>query len=213
MHSVAVTPPAAAALEPIFSAAGARPPVYLSDPAELRTVTGFEFHRGCLALAHRPDAMPMPDLSRATRVLALEGVGNPDNIGGLFRSALALHVDAVLLDPASGDPFYRKAIRTSMAAVLRLPFARVEEWPRGLDALRRAGFVIAALTPASGAVALDEFARAPHPRLVVAVGSEGAGLSDALLRYADIRVRIPIDDRADSLNVVVAAGIALSVLR
>lgn len=212
VHSIAVTPSAAAALEPILTVARQRPPTYVCDVAELRAVTGYDFHRGCLALAYRPVTAPTLDLSRATRVLALEGIGNPDNVGGLFRTAFAFGVDGVLLDPASADPFYRKAIRTSMAAVLRLAFARVDAWPSGLDPLRRAGFVIAALTPSRDAVELHEFARTPHPRLALVAGSEGAGLSDALLGYADTRVRIPIDARADSLNVVVAAGIALNVL-
>jgi tRNA G18 (ribose-2'-O)-methylase SpoU len=212
VHSIAVTAPAAEALEAVLARAASRPPLHVCDAGELQAVTGFHFHRGCVALAERPRTLPIPDLTNATRVLALEGVGNPDNVGGLFRAAFALGVDALLLDPTSGDPFYRKAIRTSMAATLRLPFARVAAWPDGLDGVRRAGFEIAALTPASDAIALGEFARSPHPRLLLAVGSEGAGLGAPMMRYADARVRIPIDDRADSLNVVVAAGIALQRL-
>jgi tRNA G18 (ribose-2'-O)-methylase SpoU len=212
VHSVAITPSAAAAMAPILAAAHQPPPIYRCDVEELRAVTGFDFHRGCLALAYRSAPASAVELSHATRVLVLEGVGNPDNVGGLFRTAFAFGVDGILLDPASADPFYRKAIRTSMAAVLRVPFARADEWPSGLDPLRRAGFVVAALTPSRDAVALREFARAPHPRLALVVGSEGDGLSDALLRYADISVRIPIDARADSLNVAVAAGIALQML-
>jgi tRNA G18 (ribose-2'-O)-methylase SpoU len=212
VHSIAVTAPAAKALEAVLARATSSPPLHVCPAAELQAVTGFHFHRGCVALAERPRTLPIPDLTNATRVLALEGVGNPDNVGGLFRAAFALGVDALLLDPTSGDPFYRKAIRTSMAATLRLPFARVAEWPDGLEEVRRAGFEIAALTPAADAIGLDDYARAPHPRLLLAVGSEGAGLGASMMRYADARVRIPIDDRADSLNVVVAAGIALSAL-
>jgi len=213
VHSIAVAPPAATALEPVLARLPDRPPLHIADSAQLCATTGFNFHRGCLALAFRPDALPVPDFSRATRILALEGVGNPDNVGGLFRTAFALGVDAVLLDSSSGDPFYRKAIRTSMAATLRLPFARVVTWPGGLDGLRRSGFEIVALTPAHDASALQDYAAVPHPRLILAVGAEGAGLSAQMMRYADARVRIQIDDRADSLNVVVAAGIALSALR
>jgi tRNA G18 (ribose-2'-O)-methylase SpoU len=212
VHSIAVTAPAAEALGAVLARAASAPPLHVCAAAELQAVTGFHFHRGCIALAERPRTLPIPGLTSATRVLALEGVGNPDNVGGLFRAAFALGVDALLLDPASGDPFYRKAIRTSMAATLRLPFARVAEWPDGLDEVRRAGFEIAALTPAPDAIGLDDYARAPHPRLLLAVGSEGAGLGASMMRYADARVRIPIDARADSLNVVVAAGIALSAL-
>jgi tRNA G18 (ribose-2'-O)-methylase SpoU len=213
VHSVAVTPTALAVLEQALDAVATRPPLFVCDVDELRATTGFDFHRGCLALAFRPEAPALPDLSSARRLLALEGIGNPDNVGGLFRTAFALGAGAVLIDPATGDPFYRKAIRTSMAATLRLPFARLPEWPSDLDFARRAGFEIAALTPSAGAIPLDEFARTVHPRLALVVGSEGTGLSRALLRYADVSVRIPIDEHADSLNVTVAAGIALSALR
>ena len=213
IHSIAVTPAAAGALERVLELVASRPPVFVCGTDELHAITGFNFHRGCVALARRPPLSTMPDPESATRLLALEGVGNPDNVGGLFRTALALGVDAVLLDPASGDPFYRKAIRTSMAATLRLPFGRLAAWPDGLEPVRRAGFEIAALTPAADAIAIDDFARAAHPRLLIAVGSEGAGLGTALMQYADTRVKIPIDGRADSLNVVVAAGIALATLR
>lgn len=213
VHSIAVTRPAAAALEPVLAAVGVRPPIYVCEAGELRSATGFDFHRGCLALAHRPHAISVPDLTAATSVLALEGVSNPDNVGGLFRAAFAFGVDAVLLDCTSADPFYRKAIRTSMAATLRLPFGRVDRWPDGLDGARRTGFEIVALTPSPEAIALDDFTRRTHSRFVIAVGSEGVGLSRATIRYADVSVRIPIDDRADSLNVVVAAGIVLHRLR
>jgi tRNA G18 (ribose-2'-O)-methylase SpoU len=213
IHSIAVTPAAAERLDRMLGRVPSRPPVFVCDADELHAVTGFNFHRGCVALAHRPRTLPTPDLENATRVLALEAVGNPDNVGGLFRVAFAFGVGAVLLDPASGDPFYRKAIRTSMAATLRLPFARLTAWPDALEEVRRADFEIAALTPAPDAIAIEDFARVAHPRLLIAVGSEGAGLGTRVLRYADARVRIPIDGRADSLNVVVAAGIALATLR
>ena len=212
VHSVVVTPPAAAALADVFRQ---RPEVHVEvvDPDVLHEITGFEFHRGCLALAHRPPAaMVAADLVQGTRLLALEGVGNPDNVGGLFRIAFAFGVEAVLLNPSTADPLYRKAIRTSMAATLRVPFVRLSPWPNSLDPLRAAGFQIVALTPDPEAVDLEEYARHAAERLVLLVGSEGPGLHETSLRDADARVRIPIHPRADSLNVVVAAGIALNRL-
>jgi tRNA G18 (ribose-2'-O)-methylase SpoU len=151
--------------------------------------------------------------SGASRLIALEGVGNPDNIGGVFRTALAFGVDGIILDPASADPLYRKAIRTSMGAALRMPFARVAQWPHGLDVLRNEGFQIVALTPDAGATNVDDFPVRADARLALLLGSEGDGLSAGVLRYADVRLRIPIDATADSLNVVVAAGVALHTLR
>jgi tRNA G18 (ribose-2'-O)-methylase SpoU len=149
----------------------------------------------------------------ATRVLALEGVTDPDNVGGLFRTAFALGVDAVMLDAATADPLYRKAIRTSMAATLRLPFVRVDDWLAGLASLRAAGLHIVALTPNAGALPLAEYVPRADDRIALVVGSEGHGMSAESLALADVAVRIPVDPRADSLNVVTAAAIALERLR
>jgi tRNA G18 (ribose-2'-O)-methylase SpoU len=210
--SVAVTPVAAQALAPVLE----RHPgvtVHVCDPAALEAVTGFDFHRGCLALARRPAAsLPLETFASSSRLIALEGVGNPDNVGGLFRVALALGAGGVLLDPTTADPLYRKAIRTSMAATLRVPFARVEPWPSSLDVLKARGFQVVALTPDPKAISIADFVVEPGSRLILALGSEGAGLDEGTMGYADVRLRLPIDPRADSLNVVVAAGIALNRL-
>lgn len=211
-HSVLVTPAAAAALAGMLER---RPdvPVLVTAPETLREVTGFNFHRGCLALARRPaHQMRLADLAAASRLLAIESVSDPDNVGGLFRTAFALGVDAVVLDGASGDPLYRKAIRTSMAATLRVPYVRVDAWLDAFDALRGAGFRIAALTPHPEAAPLAEYAARADDRLVLVVGSEGFGMRAESLARADVRLRIPIDPRADSLNVVTAAAIALYAL-
>jgi tRNA G18 (ribose-2'-O)-methylase SpoU len=211
--SVAVTPAAAQALAAVLE----RHPdvaVHICDPQDLEAVTGFDFHRGCLALGRRAAApAPLDTFATASRLLALEGVGNPDNVGGLFRVALALGASGVLLDRTSADPLYRKAIRTSIAASLRVPFTRVAPWPSGLDGLKAQGFHVIALTPDADAVSIDDYAVEPGRQLILALGSEGAGLQPDSMRYADVRLRIPIDARADSLNVVVAAGIALHALR
>src|SRR5690349_16351799 len=114
--------------------------VYVCEDPTLASITGFNFHRGCLALVRRPAALPIDALMGASTLIALEGVINPDNVGGIFRSAAALGAGGILLDPASGDPFYRKAIRTSMGAALRLPFVRLQNWPADLQLFRAEGF-------------------------------------------------------------------------
>jgi tRNA G18 (ribose-2'-O)-methylase SpoU len=209
VHSVLVTPPAAAALGGTFSA---RPDVdvLVCEPAVVREITGFDFHRGCLALGYRDGCgIHEEELHAFARILALEGVGNPDNVGGLFRAALALGADAVLLDGTTADPLYRKAIRTSMGATLRVPYARAADWPSSLDRLRADGFRTIALTPRPDAIPLSEVRVSPPGRMVVVVGSEGAGLAPATFDRVDSIVRIPQEPGADSLNVVVAASIAL----
>lgn len=209
VRSLLVTPAALRGLGP--EATGAA--VYVADPVVLEAVTGFNFHRGCLALVRRPADegawTPQPD---ARLLLALEGVGNPDNVGGLFRVAAAFGADGVLLDPSSGDPFYRKAVRTSMGAVLNLPFARVTPWPDAFAGFRKAGFQVAALTPRPVARPINDLTPEAGRRIIVLVGAEGQGLSEAAMGAADLLIRIPIAPGVDSLNVTVAAGIALSRL-
>ena len=210
VRSLLLTP---AAVHDFGAALACDAPIYVAEQAILDGITGVKFHRGCLALAQRPTEDRTADrFERAALLLAMEGVGNPDNIGGLFRIAAAFGADGVLLDPASGDPFYRKAVRTSMGAVFALPFVRLGPWPSALERFKLAGFEVVALTPAADARTLDDFAAEDHRSLIVLVGTEGAGLSEGVLRAADATVRIPITAGVDSLNVTVAAGIALSRL-
>ena len=213
VHSILLNRAAHAAIGEPLSTAGA-PVLVCSDSSLLATITGYNFHRGCLALVTRPPPGKLADLLTRRCVLALEGVGNPDNIGGLFRTAAALGAHGLLLDERSGDPFYRKAIRTSMGAVLRLPFVRAGNWKETLGTFRERGFKVIALTPSASAVDVSEVPPlGADDQVLVMVGAEGPGLDPASLEEADLRVRIPIDDAVDSLNVVVAAGIALERLR
>ena len=106
------------------------------DDPTLESITGYNFHRGCLALVHRPPDLAPAALHGARRLLGIENIANPDNIGGLFRTAAAFAVDGVVLNTASGDPLYRKAVRTSMGASLRVPYARADAWLPALAELR-----------------------------------------------------------------------------
>jgi tRNA G18 (ribose-2'-O)-methylase SpoU len=212
-QSVLVTPAALAAMQDLLDTE--RCPIYVCDQATLSDLTGFNFHRGCLAIGERPDAAePLERLARARCLLALEGVGNPDNVGGLFRAAAALGSDAVLLDTSCADPLYRKSIRTSMGAVFRLPFAVVDDWVSTIRTLDRGDVDIVALTPNPSAMRLADIARnrAPKRRLILMLGAEGPGLSSEAMDIATVAARIPIAPDVDSLNVVVAAGIALAAL-
>jgi tRNA G18 (ribose-2'-O)-methylase SpoU len=196
-----------AALESVASAA----PVYVCDAPDFLGITGRDFHRGCLALVERPLPRALGDVLPPARLLVLlDAVGNADNVGAVFRSAAAFGVDAAILGPSCCDPLYRKAIRTSMAATLRVPFVRLDEWTDQLSQIRAAGFAIVALTPREPSETIDAFLVRPRPpRVAVLVGGEGPGLTPALEAAADYRVRIPIRADVDSLNLAVAAGIAL----
>ena len=188
-------------------------PVCVCATGAFLAVTGFDLHRGCLALVRRPPPPPADALiDRARTLVVLEAISNPDNVGGIFRNAAAFGADGVLLGPASCDPLYRKAIRTSMGAALQVPFARcdADDWPAPLARAQAAGLTIVALTPRAPSDPLEEIApRLASARVALVVGSEGAGLTDAVEAMADYRVRIPVSELVDSLNVAVAAGIAL----
>jgi len=194
-------------------------PIYQAPSQVLRELAGFHLHRGCLALGRRPDDSALEDLLvRATRedgsslVVVLEGLTNHDNVGGVFRNAMALGADAVVLCPRCCDPLYRKAIRTSLGGALCVPFARMTEWPAGLARLRAAGYSLVALDPSGASIA--RVARQGLPRRAALVlGTEGAGLSPEALDLADLRLKIEMAAGVDSLNVATASGIALHHFR
>jgi tRNA G18 (ribose-2'-O)-methylase SpoU len=187
-------------------------PVYLSPQAVMNSVVGFNMHRGILACAQRPRPIDAGVLIAQCRTLiALEDLTNHDNVGGLFRTVAALGGPGagILLSPACCDPLYRKSIRVSMGHVLHVPFATAAPWPDVLAAAKRAGFRIVALTPAPGAVSIAEVQRHPEDRILLLLGAEGPGLTDAAMAMADVRARIPMNADVDSLNVVIAGAVAL----
>jgi tRNA G18 (ribose-2'-O)-methylase SpoU len=209
-RSVMVTEPAHAALADVLSGRTDLP-VYVVSPAAMKEVSGFNIHRGCLAIGERPPLLRWQDaVARARTVVALERVAHADNVGGIFRNAAAFGADAVLLDAATTDPLYRKAIRTSMGATLVVPFARVGSLAEMISRLTRNGFATVALTPASSATALARVANDVRAKpLVLVLGQEGEGLLEETLRACEFQARIPISTTVDSLNVASAAAIAL----
>jgi tRNA G18 (ribose-2'-O)-methylase SpoU len=212
IQSVLVTPAARAALGASLDQLDADVLVCTQDV--MSRVTGFNFHRGCLALARRLAPASLDPWFEGDHVLlALDGVGNPDNVGGLFRTAAAFGAAGIVISPTTGDPLYRKAVRTSMGAVLSLPWMQDAQWPEALRALRAKGYRNAALTPHHDAIPIERFAASGHRRVVLLLGAEGPGLNAAALAAADDRVRIPMAGAVDSLNVTVAAGVALHALQ
>jgi tRNA G18 (ribose-2'-O)-methylase SpoU len=178
-------------------------PVYVVAQDVMNAVTGFNIHRGAIAAAARPEPRaPAPLLRRARTVAVLEGVNDLENLGAVFRNAAAFGIDAVLLDPTTADPLYRRCVRVSLGHVLAVPHARID----GLDAVRAAGFETVALTPDLAAEPIDTIATGD--RMALLLGAEGPGLADATLAAADRRVRIPMAAGVDSLNVATAAAIA-----
>ncbi|HEX6423295.1 MAG TPA: RNA methyltransferase [Acidimicrobiales bacterium] len=194
-----------------------RTPVIVRPHAEVAAVAGFDFHRGVLAAA---DRLPLPAAAEvvagARLVVVVEGVGDHENLGALFRNAAAFGAGAVLLDPTTADPLYRRSVRVSLGHVLRVPWTRLSPWPAGLRRLRDGGMAVLALTPDPDAEPIDRVVAMADPSrpdpagpVALMVGAEGPGLSAAALAAAERRVRIPIAAGVDSLNVATAAAIAL----
>ncbi|HEX3787021.1 MAG TPA: RNA methyltransferase [Pseudonocardiaceae bacterium] len=192
--------------------AGLDVPVFVASAEVMAEVVGFHLNRGVLAVADRaaqPDPAVLADRARVLAVL--EGVGDHENLGSIFRNAAALGVDGVLLGPGCADPLYRRSVRVSMGHVLRVPFATLPGWTADLKMLQDKGFHLLALTPRAGAVALREIEPAGR-RFAVLLGSEGPGLTDEAIAAADQPVCIPMAEGVDSLNVATAAAVAFHAL-
>jgi tRNA G18 (ribose-2'-O)-methylase SpoU len=188
--------------------------VFAAAPAVLRRITGLGVHRGMLASFDRRPVPPAAEvLAPARRVIVLERVSNPTNLGVIIRSAAGLGIDAMLLDPTCTDPLYRRVARVAMGEGYAFPWAWLPRLPGGLGEVRAAGFRLLALTPGADATPLHLLEVGPDERVALLFGAEGPGLSAATLAAVDHRVCIPMRGGVDSLNVGVAAGIACWALR
>lgn len=192
-------------------------PIYCVTRDLLAEVVGYDMHRGLIAVADRADETSVSELLQAQTLVVLEGVGDHENIGAIFRNAAGMGVDGVLLGAGTADPLYRRSVRVSMGHVLRLPYARLDgtvtTWQRSLEQLRAAGFRLVSLTPDEHAEhladALADDTGTPWPKLALLVGGEGPGLTEHAMRATDVRAQIPMAPGTDSLNVATSAAIAL----
>ena len=187
-------------------------PVYTASMDILTRLTGFQLTRGMLCAMRRPS---LPDLETVlagtTRVVVLEDVMNPTNMGDIFRSAAALGMDAVLLTPACTDPLYRRSARVSMGTVFQVPWTYLDrDW---ISTLRSYGFRTAAMALTDDSVSIDYPALKQEPRLAVVLGTEGDGLAAKTIADCDYTVKIPMGHGVDSLNVAAASAVAFWELR
>lgn len=188
-------------------------PIFTGPAELLEDLTGYVLHRGLIASMHRP-ALPSPEslLADARRIVVLENVADPTNVGAIFRSVAGIGADAVLVTPRCSDPFYRRAIRVSMGTVLQVPWTRVGEWGEARHLLTASGFHVAALALTPEAVDLRQFAEAAPEKVALVLGAEGEGLSAEALAVADTVVQIPMRHGIDSLNVAATAAVAMYAL-
>jgi tRNA G18 (ribose-2'-O)-methylase SpoU len=189
-------------------------PFYEVDRGTLAEVAGFDMHRGLVAAADRVEEPTVGEvldgLDGSNRVIGvLEGVGDHENIGALFRNAAGLGVGAVLLGAGCADPLYRRVVRVSMGHVLRVPFAHVPgkptTWQRGLADLQERGYRVVAMTPNTDNTLADAVRGAD--KVAVMVGAEGPGLTEHAMRASDVRAKIPMSPGTDSLNVATSAAV------
>ena len=194
-------------------------PVYTADRELLAALTGFELTRGVLCAFRRPAPRPVEELCRdARRVAVLEGIVDSTNVGAIFRSAAALNMDAVLINPSCCDPLCRRAVRVSMGTVFQVPWATLgdspADWPEaGMARLHALGFKTAAMALDSRAVSIDDPALRAESRLAIVLGTEGDGLAHSTIAHCDYTVMIPMQHGVDSLNVAAAGAVAFWELR
>lgn len=208
--SVLVSEQRAEALAGLLAKVPGEVPIYVSSRRVLASIVGFDLHRGLLACGVRgPDLDPYEMAASCRALVVLEGLSNHDNVGSVFRSAAVLGGAGVgvLLSPGCCDPLYRKSLRVSMGHALKIPFATLSDWPGGLGKLREMGFDLLAMDPRDGAGAIDDLGPISRPALVF--GAEGPGLTEALRGLIGRSVMIPQAPGVDSLNIAVAAAVAL----
>ncbi|SCJ47791.1 Putative TrmH family tRNA/rRNA methyltransferase [uncultured Flavonifractor sp.] len=194
-------------------------PVYTGDNELLAALTGYQVNRGILCAMRRPVLPTVEELcAGARRVAVLEGIVDSTNVGAIFRSAAALHMDAVLVTPTCCDPLYRRAVRVSMGTVFQIPWTRIgdspADWPeKGLSRLNDLGFKTAAMALSDNSVSIDDPALMAEDKLAIVLGTEGDGLSHTTIAHCDYTVRIPMSHGVDSLNVAAASAVAFWQLR
>ena len=194
-------------------------PVYTSDLDILTKLTGFQLTRGVLCAMRRPQLKSVEETVKdARRIVILENVMNPTNVGAIFRSAAALGMDAVLLTPGCSNPLYRRAARVSMGTVFQIPWtfigSEMADWPGpGMEKLRQLGFKTAAMALRSDSISIDDPVLLEEEKLAIVLGSEGDGLTNDTIADCDYTVLIPMYHGVDSLNVAAASAVAFWQLR
>ena len=194
-------------------------PVFTADEDLLCNLTGYHLTRGVLCAMRRPQLPTVEEICRnARRIVVLENVQNPTNVGAIFRSAAALGMDAVLLTPGCSNPLYRRSARVSMGTVFQIPWTftsdDISQWPHpGMDKLKELGFKTVSMALRDDSYSIDDPLLRQEEKLAILMGSEGDGLTDDTIASCDFTVKIPMYHGVDSLNVAAASAVAFWELR
>ncbi|MEI3418402.1 MAG: RNA methyltransferase [Blautia sp.] len=188
-------------------------PVYTAEYETLVKMTGYALARGMLCVMRRRALSSIEEICQnARRIAILENVVNPTNIGAIFRSAAALHMDAVLLTSGCSDPLYRRASRVSMGTVFQIPWTYFDKkisWPEdGMKTLRKLGFKTVAMALRDDSFSIDDPQLHEQEKLAIILGTEGDGLASDTIADCDYTVKIPMSHGVDSLNVAAASAVA-----
>lgn len=188
-------------------------PVYTAEYETLVKMTGYALARGMLCVMRRRALSSIEEICQnARRIAILENVVNPTNIGAIFRSAAALHMDAVLLTSGCSDPLYRRASRVSMGTVFQIPWTYFDKkisWPEdGMKTLRKLGFKTVAMALQDDSFSIDDPQLHAQEKLAIILGTEGDGLAAETIADCDYTVKIPMSHGVDSLNVAAASAVA-----
>lgn len=188
-------------------------PVYTAEFEVLTKLTGFKLTRGMLCAMKRRRLPGLQEICNGCdRIAVLENVMNPTNVGAIFRSAAALHMDAVILTGGCSNPLYRRTSRVSMGTVFQIPWTFVDNsviWPEeGMKILRELGFKTAAMALKEDSASIDNPELMKEDKLAVILGTEGDGLAPETIADCDYTVMIPMSHGVDSLNVAAASAVA-----
>ncbi len=187
-------------------------PVYTGNSAMLEQLTGFALTRGILCAMYRPSPQRVEAVcSGGKRLVVLDGIVDSTNIGAIFRSAAALHMDGILITENCCDPLCRRAVRVSMGSVFQIPWAVMEGDYQ--SRLNQMGFKTAAMALTDRAVDIDDPQLCGEEKLAVVLGTEGHGLKQDVIDGCDYTVCIPMSHGVDSLNVAAASAVAFWQLR
>ena len=182
-------------------------PVFCAEFDVLTQLTGFKLTRGMLCAMKRK---PLPDVKKLcenkSRIVVLDRVMNPTNVGAIIRSAAALGMDAVLLTPGCSAPLYRRAARVSMGTVFQIDWTFLTD--DSLDEIKALGYKTVAMALKDNSLSVDDPRLTAEKKLAVIMGTEGDGLSDNTIADCDFTVKIPMYHGVDSLNVAAASAVA-----
>ena len=187
-------------------------PVYTAEFDILTQLTGFQLTRGVLCAMYRRRLSQIDEVCKsARRIVVLENVMNPTNVGAIFRSAAALNMDTIILTSGCSDPLYRRASRVSMGTVFQIPWTVLDSssWPvAGMTVLRDLGFKTVAMALRDDSYPIDDPKLRAEEKLAIILGTEGDGLTNETIAACDYTVKIPMSHGVDSLNVAAASAVA-----